>query len=98
MSQTDKTTHQSLVFFDRGSNTHVIKGSLAIKEGLQCISDKPTALSVVGGSKVRTEYGMYQFNLGPTENREYHELTCIGMNNVIAKFRIYTLDGFLRSS
>ena len=71
------STDSFLVFFYRGSNTHIIKGSLAVEEGLQCISPKPTALSVVGGSKVRMEYGTYVFNLGPTENGEYHELTCI---------------------
>ena len=53
---------------------------------------KPTALSVVGGSKVRTEYWTYRFNLGPTENGEYHELMCIGMDNVTTKFRKYKLD------
>ena len=65
----------ALVFFYRGSNTYIIKGSIPVEEGLQCISAKPTALSVVGGSKVRREYGMYLFNLGPTENSEYHEMT-----------------------
>ena len=29
---------------------------------------------------------------GPTENGDYHELTFIGMDNVTAKLRRYTLD------
>ena len=61
----------TLVFFYRGSNTHIIKSSVAVEENLQCISANPTELSVVGGSKVRTGYGTYWFNLGSTESGEY---------------------------
>ena len=56
-------------------------------EGLQCIPAKSTELSVVG-----TEYGPYRFNLRPIESGEYHELTCIGMDYVTAKFRKYKVD------
>ena len=46
-----------LAFFDSGANVNLIDGDLATCENLQCISDKPTSLSVVGGNQIRTEYG-----------------------------------------
>ena len=59
---------EALVFFDRGANIHIIDGSLAEKEGLQKVSNDPTNLTVVGGSKVRSNHGAFRFNLGPGEN------------------------------
>ena len=55
----------TLVFFDTGANIHLIDGELAIKERLQQISNRPTSLSVVGGDRIKTDYGTYRFNLGP---------------------------------
>ena len=55
---------EALVFFDRGANIHFIDGSLAEKEGLQKVSSSPTSLTVVGGNKVRSNYGTFRFNLG----------------------------------
>ena len=43
----------TLVFFDPVSNTHIVKGSLAAEEGLQCITAKPTALSVARKNEFR---------------------------------------------
>ena len=81
-----------LVFFDRGANIHIIDGSIAEKEGLQKVSSNPTSLTVVGGNKVKSDHGTYRFNLGPGENGEFHEVVCIGMNDVTAGFGSYNLS------
>ena len=80
-----------LVFFDRGANIHIIDGSLAEKEGLQQVSISPTSLTVVGGNKVRSNYGTYRFNLGPGEQEKFHEILCVGMDDVTAGFGTYDL-------
>jgi len=82
---------QVQLFFDSGANAHLISGELAVTEGLQLISDKPTSITVVGGDRVRTQYGSYRVNLGPDCNGEYHELSCIGMNSITSKFNKYDL-------
>ena len=63
---------ETLVFFDRSSNTNIIQGKLASRENVQCVSDKSIQLSVVGGSMVRSKYGSYRLNLGPTEDSTFH--------------------------
>ena len=82
---------EALVFFDRGANIHIIDGSLAEKEGLQKVSSNPTNLTVVGGSKVRSNHGTFRFNLGPGERGEYHEVVCVGMDDVTGGFGTYDL-------
>ena len=81
-----------LVFFGRGANIHIIDGSIAEKEGLQKVSSNPTSLTVVGGNKVKSDHGTYRFNLGPGENGEFHEVVCIGMDDVTAGFGSYDLS------
>ena len=41
-----------LAFFDSGANVNLIDRDLATCENLQCISEKTTSLSVVGGIKL----------------------------------------------
>ena len=81
-----------LVFFDRGANIHIIDGALATEQNLQLISSKPTALTVVGGKKIKTDYGTFRFNLGPGEDNKYHEIVCAGMDSVTAGFGKYDLS------
>ena len=81
-----------LVFFDSGANMHLCKGDMAIDENFKLISKKPTSLTVVGGSQIRTEYGMYRFNLGPTSKDEYLEINCIGIDSITTKFKKYDLS------
>ena len=83
---------ECLIFFDRGANTNLIKGEIAVQENLQVISKKPTNLTVVGGTSIRTEYGTYRFALGPTDKDEFHEINCQGMDNVTTRFRKYDLQ------
>ena len=43
-----------LAFFDSGANVNLIDGDLGSRENLLCFSEKPSALSVVGGSQIKT--------------------------------------------
>ena len=81
-----------LVFFDRGANIHIIDGSLAEREGLQRVSSNPTCLTVVGGNKVKSNHGTFRFNLGPGDNGEFHEVVCVGMNDITTGFGSYDLS------
>ena len=81
-----------LAFLDSGSNAHLIDEKVATKEGLLRISEKPTAISVVGGGHVKSSRSTYQFNMGPGAKGEYFEMNCIGMNSVTTKFREYDLS------
>ena len=46
---------------------------------------------MVGGSKVRSNHGTFRFNLGPGERGEYHEVVCVGMDDVTGGFGTYDL-------
>ena len=81
-----------LTFFDSGANLNLISGELAADLNLQTISKKPSKLTVVGGSLVRTEYGTYQCCLGPNESGNYYELTCQGIDKVTSEFKQYDLS------
>ena len=56
------------------------------------ISDKASAIRVVGGSEIKTEHGAYRFNLGPGEVKVYHEIVAIGMSSVTSEFTKYDLS------
>ena len=75
-----------IVFFDNGANTNLITEKIAIDQGLQLISKKPSKLTVVGGGSIQSEVGKFRFNIGPTENGDFHEIKCQGMRNITSKF------------
>ena len=54
-----------LIFFDKGANAHLVQGKMAVAAGFEITSSRPTSLTVVVGGNLKTEYGSYQFNLGP---------------------------------
>ena len=81
-----------LAFLDSGSNAHLIDESIAIREGLLKTSEKPTAISVVGGGNIKSSRSSYQFNLGPGENGQFYEMNCIGMDAVTTRFQEYNLE------
>ena len=83
---------ECLTFFDPGANTHLIDGNIANKEGLQVVSDKTSAIRVVGGSEIKTERDTYRLNLGPGEDKIYHEIVAIGMSSITTKFTKYDLS------
>ena len=82
---------QLLTFFDTGANSHLISGAIAEEENLEKYSEKPTRITVVGGGSVCSEYGSYKFCLGPDEQEKFHELRCIGMEDLTTDFRKYDL-------
>ena len=75
---------EALVFFVRGANIYIIDGSLAAEEDLQKVSSSHTSLTIVGGKKIKSQYGTYRFNLGPGERGEFLEIVCVGMDDVTA--------------
>ena len=82
-----------LTFFDRGANVHLVQRKMAVASRLELVTFCPTLLTGVGGVKLEIEYaGNYQFNLGPGIGGEYHELSCLGMDSVTAKFNKYELS------
>jgi len=49
-------------------------------------------LTVVGGNKIRSNHGTFRFNLGPGDRGEFHEIVCVGMDDVTAGFGSYDLS------
>ena len=80
------------MFFDTGANSHLIYGDLASKEGLQLISHEQTKLGLISGGQVESEFGKFRFNLGPGEDKKYHEITAVGMKDITTEFGKYDLE------
>ena len=55
--------NNQLIIFDRGANTHLVQGKMAVAAGFEITSSRPMSLTVVGGENLKTEYGSYRFNL-----------------------------------
>ena len=47
---------------------------------------------VPGGGSIMAEYGNFRFNLEPREDKNYHEITAVGMRNVTANLGKYELE------
>ena len=86
----------ALVFYDKGSNSHLVDGALAEKEGLQVISDRPTSIKVAGSNTIVTEYEKYRFRIGPTRERLYHTITCQGIGSVTSEFSQYSMTEIIK--
>lgn len=82
---------ECLVLFDRGSNVNLIDGYLAEREGLQVLSERPSAIKVVGGEEVPTQFGTYKLVIGSKESGQFHTLVCHGMSQVTTNFSKYPL-------
>ena len=41
---------------------------------------------MVGGNKVRSNHGTFRYNLGPGDRGKFHEVVCVGMDNVMEGF------------
>ena len=80
-----------LTLFDRGANQHLINGKLGEELSLKVLSDEPSTIGVIKGGKIWTEYGMYQFYLGPTPEGKFHELKAQGISVVTGEFPKYDL-------
>ena len=46
----------------------------------------------MGGNRIKSNHETFRFNLGPGDNGEFHEIVCIGMNDVTAGFGSYDLS------
>ena len=77
---------QILAFFDSGANSHLISREVALRENLEKYSETPTKITVVGGGTVCSEYGSFNFCLGPDQDDRFHELRCIGMEDLTSDF------------
>ena len=44
-----------LIFFDRGTNAHLVQKKMAVVAGFEITSSRPTSLTVVGGGELKTE-------------------------------------------
>ena len=80
-----------LCLFDRGANQHLIEGEIAEEIGMKVINREPSAIGVVSGSRIWTEYGSYQMLLGPTSSGKYFELVAQGITAVTERFPRYDL-------
>ena len=81
-----------LILFDRGANVHLVQRRMAVESRFELVTLCSTVLTDVGGVNIETDYaGNYRFNLGPGVEGEYHELYCLGMDSVMAKFNISNL-------
>ena len=92
-------TSQCLLMFDRGSNTHLIDGSLAETESLDIIYNQPSWVNGIGGKGMSTNYGQYALPLGSKNNP--HILVCHGINQISVKFNeieLQTINAELRQS
>ena len=85
-------TSDILTFFDGGANSNLISGDIAVKERLEKTSEKETTIKTLGGGSICTRYGNYRFSLGPTEENEFAEINCIGMDELTTEFRKYSLE------
>ena len=59
---------------------------------MQKVSSDPTSLMVVGGNRVKSNHGTLRFNLGPGDKGEFHEVVCVGMDDVTGGFGVYDLS------
>ena len=84
-------SYDTVIFFDPRANVNLINGDLAQRVGLSVISDKPQALSVVGGGLIQTEYGLYDLRIGDSTSGVYHQVSCLGMTDVTTSFPEYDL-------
>ena len=80
-----------LCLFDRGANQHLIEGHIAEEIGMKVFNREPSAIGVVSGGRIWTEYGSYQMLLGPTSSGKYFELVAQGITAVTGKFPKYDL-------
>ena len=81
-----------MIFFDHIANIHIIDGSLAERKGLQRESSTPSSLTIVEGNKVRSSHWTFRFNLGPRALGEFHEVVCVGMDDVTSGFGLYDVS------
>ena len=81
-----------LVLFDSGANQNLIDGPLAEELKIKVISEEPSAIGVVSGGQIWTEYGQYQLAIGPTPAGRFYEIKAQGISAVTGTFPKYNLS------
>jgi hypothetical protein len=81
-----------LVFFDSGSNGHLIEGELAEELQLEVVTDTMVPIGGLGGKTVWSDYGLYTVTLGPDTNGDLHELDIQGIRAITNKIPEVQLD------
>lgn len=81
-----------LVLFDSGANQNLIDGPLAEELKIKVISEEPSAIGVVSGGQIWTEYGQYQLAIGPTSAGKFFEIKAQGISAVTGIFPKYNLS------
>ena len=81
-----------LVFYDTGSEIHLVNGDFAEKVKLQVITQSPTMFKGVADTKVYTDFGKYRLNIGPTVDGKFHELVAHGVSPVTGEFPKFDLS------
>ena len=71
-----------LVFYDSGSNGHLIEGQTAELLDLDVLSRKTVPISSLGGKVSWADYGKYTIILGPDAFGECHELDMQGIKTI----------------
>ena len=89
-----------LMFYDSGSNAHLIEGTLAEQLRLDVLASECVPVGALGGKTSWSEFGAYTVTLGPDMNGECHELEMQGIpaiTSIIPEVDLQELwDGALR--
>jgi len=75
-----------IVFYDSGSNGHLIEGELAERLQLDVVASESVPIGALGGKALWSEYGEYSVTLGPDIHGECHELEMQGIPAITKSF------------
>jgi len=81
-----------LIFYDSGSNGHLIEGPTAEDLQLDVITDMQVPIGGIGGKVSWSNYGMYQLTLGPDINGRFHQLDLQGITTITRMIPMVELD------
>lgn len=81
-----------LVMYDRGSNTHLIRGEVAETQELLVISGRAGRIKVAGGGYISTNYGSYRARLGHSRSGRKVELNCKGIQEITGHLKKHPLQ------
>ena len=81
----------TLTLFDSGANQNLIDGTLAEDLKIKVHTQEPTAIGVISGGQIWTEYGQYQLALGPTRAGKFFQLLVQGISSVTGTIPNYDL-------
>ena len=83
---------ECFTFFDSEANAHLIDGNLAKTKNLQRISENKSALGLIGGGSIFSEFGNFRFNLISEKDAISYEIRAIGIKRITSEFREYDLE------